>query len=390
MGNHSRINSMILFFLKHGFQVTVMGINELTPLDRKQIKAYGKELKVIETRKYNISKIKGKFLYKAFELGIKNVNKIRKKIGVAPDNKLLSDYFSYECLLIFRYLCKLKKPDIILIEYVYFAYLVQMSRHYIPKQSKLVIDTHDVMYQRCKSFQTHNAKNFFHITKEEEKKALNCFDIIIAINQKDYKSIKRMVPDRTVLNVPHYHEVKKLPKVSCGIISIMYIAGASEATVKTINQFIKYVWVDLFEKYKSGIQLNIYGQVCTKLSKELLKYGVNLQGYIDNLEDAYKENHIIINPVFFGSGLKIKNVEALCYGKPLVTTSVGAQGIEEGSNNAFMLCDKYEDMYHCICSLIENEELRNNLSEKAYQFALKNFTEEASYKQLKDLWLNMQ
>ena len=55
-----------------------------------------------------------------------------------------------------------------------------------------------------------------------------------------------------------------------------------------------------------------------------------------------------------------------------------------------MLCDKYEDMYHCICSLIENEELRNNLSEKAYQFALKNFTEEASYKQLKDLWLNMQ
>ena len=121
-----------------------------------------------------------------------------------------------------------------------------------------------------------------------------------------------------------------------------------------------------------------------------MKYGVNLQGYIDNLEDAYKENHIIINPVFFGSGLKIKNVEALCYGKPLVTTSVGAQGIEEGSNNAFMLCDKYEDMYHCICSLIENEELRNNLSEKAYQFALKNFTEEASYKQLKDLWLNMQ
>ena len=68
---------------------------------------------------------------------------------------------------------------------------------------------------------------------------------------------------------------------------------------------------------------------------------IKLSGFVGDLEEVYK-NRVIINPVKSGSGLKIKCVEALCSGKPLVTTSNGAQGLKSGAGKAFLVGDDWE------------------------------------------------
>ena len=100
------------------------------------------------------------------------------------------------------------------------------------------------------------------------------------------------------------------------------------------------------------------------------------------MKEAYCDADIVINPVFLGGGLKIKNVEALCYGKPLVTTTVGAEGLEQGIDKAFFVCDSAENMVAKLSELIEKPQLRLDISQKAHEFARENFDEDRVYQDL--------
>ena len=56
--------------------------------------------------------------------------------------------------------------------------------------------------------------------------------------------------------------------------------------------------------------------------------GVVLAGFVDDLDAEYAAAAVALVPVLQGAGVKFKTVEALCHGVPVVTTTVGAEGIE--------------------------------------------------------------
>jgi len=61
-------------------------------------------------------------------------------------------------------------------------------------------------------------------------------------------------------------------------------------------------------------------------SEDIVKLGETAE-----LDSAYDKADIVINPIRFDTGLEIKNIEALGYSNPLVTTSTGAEGMEIGN-----------------------------------------------------------
>jgi glycosyltransferase involved in cell wall biosynthesis len=78
---------------------------------------------------------------------------------------------------------------------------------------------------------------------------------------------------------------------------------------------------------------------------------------------------VVINPISTGTGLKIKNIEALGYGKPLVTTSVGAVGMENGSHSAFLAADTAQDFANAVIGLLQDSKVYRRFSMSGYQFA---------------------
>ena len=73
--------------------------------------------------------------------------------------------------------------------------------------------------------------------------------------------------------------------------------------------------------------------------------------------------------MLFGTGIKIKNVESLGYGIPLVTTSVGAKGLEEKANTAFLVADNPQEFALKVIMILSNKQLCLNLSKSAFQVA---------------------
>ena len=92
-------------------------------------------------------------------------------------------------------------------------------------------------------------------------------------------------------------------------------------------------------------------------------------GQVEALEEAYALSDVIINPVYFGTGLKIKSIEALGYAKPLVTTPIGAEGLEAGANEAFLIADTADEFAQSIIEVFSDDQLREDLSNNAYDFA---------------------
>ncbi|PPS43122.1 glycosyltransferase family 4 protein [Chroococcidiopsis sp. TS-821] len=393
-GSAKRISDLYEYLVKKKFDVFVFFIGRLTDAEIDLIKmTYEGEFKVFNKKSgflsidCHSSGIKN-FLVRSRNL-IRNKLKLLKRVLITRDlvkqqkrqrQLANTDFFSQFHQDYFRNVCQNLKPDAIIIEYIRLAYLVQGLDKFEARPLTL-IDTHDVGHQRYQIFQA-NGESEIKITAEEEKEILSIFDVIIAIQNQDKETFQQMLPEHRVIQVgypcePKKHEFKdKLP------INITYIAGPNASNKRAIAHFLKKVWLKLIAKFQHKIKLHIVGRICEELTDVEIPARVQLTGWVDEVESVYKEADIVINPVYFGTGLKIKNVEALCHAKPLVTTTVGAEGLEHGTNQAFLVSDRPEETYEQLSTLIENEELRKQYSEKAYTFACENFTEDEVYREL--------
>ena len=77
----------------------------------------------------------------------------------------------------------------------------------------------------------------------------------------------------------------------------------------------------------------------------------------------------MLAPMRFGTGLKIKTIEALGWGKALVATPSGCTGIEDGQGTAYLQGATAEEFAgHCI-EVLTNATARNALERKAYEYA---------------------
>ena len=397
-GDRRRITSLYRYLIGKGFKVPIFFVGQLDDSDVKMIQAnYGiLDIFTLPKEPSNVENdLDSRYLLESLKKNIKQTLKkllpdkvlilmraLRKrKIRQSPPYKepTLDSFFSEDYQHYFQDICREVTPDFIIIEFVRLAYLIQNSHQFLQRHTLTMIDTMDVMYQRCQRFHDHGELHWVNISEEEEKKALNLFDVILAIQNRDAETFRRMLPHKQVITVGHVSEITLHEPQYSSTINLTYVAAGGFANRRAIMNFLETVWPMLYTQFGNRVRLNIVGSICNVLDASALLDGVDLMGYVDDLKTVYRDADIIINPVYFGGGLKIKNVEALCNGRHLVTTTVGAEGLEHGANDAFFVCDTPESTFSKLSELIDNPDLRRKMSEQAYAFALSNFTEDKVY-----------
>ncbi len=101
--------------------------------------------------------------------------------------------------------------------------------------------------------------------------------------------------------------------------------------------------------------------------------GVRFLGFVDDLAKVYHEARVVICPIRFGSGTRVKLVEAAAWGKPIVSTTMGAEGLGMSHQEHALFGDTAEEFaQHCVTLLTDSnlcERLGNNartLAQKTY------------------------
>jgi hypothetical protein len=210
-------------------------------------------------------------------------------------------------------------PDVLLAEYVFMTRPFALLRPGLLK----VVDTHDVFSTRQSKVASYGLEDRYFITPDLESELLNRADVLIAIQESEAEVLRRLAPRRRVLNVGvDFSLLHDVPPATKPII--MLVGSHNNLNVKGLTDFLRFAW-PLVRKAVPEAELHVIGSVGN--SVDPLSPGVHKLGRVDDLDAAYAEARVIINPTIAGTGLKIKTVEALCHLRPIVLWPSGVDGL---------------------------------------------------------------
>jgi glycosyltransferase involved in cell wall biosynthesis len=121
-----------------------------------------------------------------------------------------------------------------------------------------------------------------------------------------------------------------------------------------------------------------------KLSDRLPE-GVSTLGWIPDLTLFYRDLRVIVNPVVRGTGLKIKSVEAMAHGRPLVAYPVGLEGMVWSSDLPWIAVADPQAMASACIALLADSGRCDDMSESAKQYALNTLGDQHVYAPLAEI-----
>lgn len=93
--------------------------------------------------------------------------------------------------------------------------------------------------------------------------------------------------------------------------------------------------------------------------------GVEFRGFVDDLEKLYKDVMVVCCPILAGGGTRIKILEAASFGKPVVSTTIGAEGIALKDGEEILLRDDNKSFAEACIQLLQDRNLAAGVGEKA-------------------------
>lgn len=260
--------------------------------------------------------------------------------------------------------------DAIIVQYIRLSKLLLNTAIH-----KKAIYTHDVFSYKDKRV---GSPFYETCTAHEEAKALQRCPNIFAIQEEEATYFHFLAPQSKIYTVYNSYEFHRQPITNSK--NLLYLASRMEFNVNGILKFLEEVWPSLLQLIPE-IQLVIGGSVCEKIEGQ--KYSnVILMGRVESLDDFYQMGDIVINPVFQGTGLKIKTFEALSYGKTTIVHPHSMSGIFQ-KEEAPLLQAKTPNEWICTIQKIFAKEISlENQKKAAEQYILNmNSAIQAQYEQ---------
>ncbi|MFZ4455574.1 MAG: glycosyltransferase [Bacteroidales bacterium] len=257
------------------------------------------------------------------------VDRIKLRMGLISYEKWDYNFHIDECfddgiLAVCRDLFAKFNFEIVLTEYVFMTKAFQA----FPSKVKKILDTHDRFSNRFEIYPVVNGRRpyrWFSTYPEDEKKALNRADAIIAIQDEEAKSFRKMT-NRKVVTVGHLFDDSFAEETThFKGESVLFFASDNVINVDAYHFFTQEVW-PLVVKQLPTCKFVVAGRICRVIEPV---DGIVFLGEVTDKLEAYECASISINPMLYGSGLKIKTLESLTMGIPVVSTAHGAIGLEE-------------------------------------------------------------
>lgn len=298
------------------------------------------------------------------------------------------------------------KPNSIIIQYIKLSYLLDALSSRQRTAINCLVDTHDVLHLRCQQFRERGFQHWIELTRDEESAELQKFDTIMAIQAEEACLFRDMAPNAHTIVCGHCVENliddRTVPvskrDAQDRFITIGYLGSTNASNAHAIENFLTRVWPEVLAQIaklnpQPRIRLTIAGGICQwlvqsdaldSLDMNLLDMdSVELLGAVADLATFYNRIDLVVNPVEFGSGLKIKNCEALSFGKPILTTPHGSVGLPPETATATLICCSSTDFVAELIDIASNANRLADLQNAATKLSQSVFSEQQAYSELK-------
>jgi glycosyltransferase involved in cell wall biosynthesis len=150
--------------------------------------------------------------------------------------------------------------------------------------------------------------------------------------------------------------------------------------------FVSDVFPRLLRNYPK-LKLHVAGRNAPdKLIKKIDMPGVVFYGEIADSREFMKANSAMVAPCFSGSGMRVKVIEAMAMGKPVVTTPIGAEGLAAEHNENILIAANIGEFVQHIERLMNYPDFCLKIGQNAYNLVSEKFNNMAIASSLADFY----
>ena len=133
---------------------------------------------------------------------------------------------------------------------------------------------------------------------------------------------------------------------------------------KGIEYFVEEVFPGVLERYPD-VRWNVVGKEPPKVLKDAAiahPENIFLFGYVDDVRSYYEQSDVLVVPLLSGSGTKLKVIEGMAMSMPIVTTTIGAEGLELTDGSDVYIADDSLSFVNAVGKLLDSPDLRVKFS----------------------------
>jgi polysaccharide biosynthesis protein PslH len=271
-------------------------------------------------------------------------------------------------------LLKQNQYDIIHLDSVYLGHYIEIIRQY--SKAKIVCRIHNVehkIWQRLSENTNSIIKKWYlrlltRRLKIFESNALNQTDVLLTIAKDDDKDLQSFNVQTPTYLLPFGIDISNLSLHINNSTTCFHIGSMDwMPNIEGVHWFLNEVWPRILEK-DADLTCHLAGKKMQIKDFPQLNR-VYLVGEVDNASDFINAHNVMIVPILSGDGIRVKILEALAQGKKIVSTSLGARGIDAIHEKDIYIADQPELFADLILKAIKEGENMNKSARKLVEMA---------------------
>jgi glycosyltransferase involved in cell wall biosynthesis len=224
------------------------------------------------------------------------------------------------------------------------------------------------------------------------KNAYRCFDKIIVFTEEEKKAVRALSPRADISVVPIGVEIEsyKFKSNSDSPLDLIFVGYMGHyPNVDGITYFCNKIF-PMVQKKLPLVNLHIIG---SKMNGELSSVSGNkniqIIGEVEDIRPYLAKAKVFVAPLRLGRGLRVKILEAMAMGLPVVATSVACSGIRAAAGKSILIADRPHKFSADIIRLAQDEGLRNDIAANARNIVERYYSCKNTQRQLQEIYGEM-
>src|SRR6185437_15633531 len=205
-----------------------------------------------------------------------------------------------------------------------------------------------------------------------ERATVKRFHHVIAVSETDKQQMLAMDPACEISVVPTGVDTEKyqvFPSASGDPPRIVFTGSMDwEPNIDAMEWFCREIWPAMVGKFPHA-KFQIVGRNPHARVKQLASATVEVTGTVPSVADYLRDAAVVIVPLRIGGGTRLKIFEAMAMGKALVSTTIGAEGLDVTSGENCILADEPSNFGDSILTLLSDIQLRRKYEKAAAALA---------------------
>ena len=220
-----------------------------------------------------------------------------------------------------------------------------------------------------------------HKMQRFERKALARFTTVVAVSDRDARFFSDAYQLADTQAIPtgvdlDFFSWQAPPIVSAATPATVVFTGSMDwaANIDGVQYFLQEVWPLILAR-QSDARFVVVGRNPPGALVSLARSTRNVEftGFVDDVRPYVHAAHAFVIPLLVGGGTRIKAFEAMAMGCPIVSTSIGTEGLGAEPEVHFLERDGAQEMADAVLALLQDAELRQSLSTRARRIVEQQF-----------------